>query len=166
MSLQITVRRGIGEGPTELAAFDAALVAAGVANFNLIALSSVIPPGADVHDVRRPSAHPGTWGDCLYVVMAQHRTSTPGVEVWAGIGWTTTASAGGLFVEHDGTNRRAVEAAIELSLEALRSHRPEVAFGAHASAISGTRCHGRPVCALVVAAFEARGWNAYSVGVR
>jgi pyruvoyl-dependent arginine decarboxylase (PvlArgDC) len=35
---------GTGEGPMPLAAIDAALVAAGVADHNLIRLSSVIPP--------------------------------------------------------------------------------------------------------------------------
>jgi arginine decarboxylase len=51
--LEIQVTTGTGEGPTPLAAFDAALLDAGVANYNLILLSSVIPAGAS-------SAEPGT----------------------------------------------------------------------------------------------------------
>ena len=42
--MTITLSTGTGEGPTPLAAFDAALVDAGVADHNLICLSSVIPP--------------------------------------------------------------------------------------------------------------------------
>lgn len=39
--MHIYVTTGTGEGPTPLAAFDAALINAGVANYNLICLSSV-----------------------------------------------------------------------------------------------------------------------------
>lgn len=46
--LEIVVTSGTGEAPSELAAFDAALHQAGVANFNLIRLSSLIPPGSQV----------------------------------------------------------------------------------------------------------------------
>lgn len=44
----IYVTSGIGEGQTNLSAFDAALWDAGIANFNLIKLSSVIPPHSKV----------------------------------------------------------------------------------------------------------------------
>lgn len=46
--MQIQISEGVGNGPTELAAFDQALVNAGVANYNLIYLSSVLPPGSEV----------------------------------------------------------------------------------------------------------------------
>lgn len=42
-ALDICLSSGTGEGPTPLAAFDAALPDAGVANYNLLCLSSVIP---------------------------------------------------------------------------------------------------------------------------
>ena len=45
-TMQIHLASGVGSGPTELAAFDAALAAAGVANYNLLYLSSVIPPAS------------------------------------------------------------------------------------------------------------------------
>ena len=38
--LDISITSGLGQGPTTLAAFDAALRDAGIANFNLIRLSS------------------------------------------------------------------------------------------------------------------------------
>ena len=46
VGMKIIVTSGTGEGPTSLAAFDAALLDAGVANYNLICLSSIIPPGS------------------------------------------------------------------------------------------------------------------------
>ena len=42
--LDITVRSATGSGRTLLAAFDDALLSAGVGDLNLITLSSVIPP--------------------------------------------------------------------------------------------------------------------------
>ena len=39
--MNIHVASGLGTGPTKLSAFDAALNAAGVANYNIIKLSSV-----------------------------------------------------------------------------------------------------------------------------
>jgi arginine decarboxylase len=47
----ILVTGAAGRGPTQLAAFDAALVAAGVADRNLIYLSSVLPPASSVQQV-------------------------------------------------------------------------------------------------------------------
>ncbi len=37
---------GVGHGETELLAFDRALAAAGFSNYNLVKVSSIIPPGA------------------------------------------------------------------------------------------------------------------------
>ena len=44
----ITITKGAGFGSYEKSAFDAALDDAGVANYNLIRLSSVIPPNSDI----------------------------------------------------------------------------------------------------------------------
>ena len=62
--LDITVRTGTGTARTLLAAFDSALLSAGVANFNLITLSSVIPPRSSVRVV--DTTLPGGHGDRLY----------------------------------------------------------------------------------------------------
>ena len=69
----ILVTSAVGRGPTQLSAFDAALVSAGVADRNLIYLSSVLPPASDVRQVARIDCTPGAWGDRLYCVMAQAR---------------------------------------------------------------------------------------------
>ena len=102
--------RSSGTGPTTLAAFDAALIDAGIANFNLLRLSSVIPPDTDVVPVKgRATRATGEWGDRLYVVMAEMRTDRPGREAWAGIGWVQDDESGkGLFVEHEGHSEHQV----------------------------------------------------------
>ncbi len=46
--MKIYISSGRGTGPTSLSAFDAALNEAGVANYNLIRLSSIIPPDSKI----------------------------------------------------------------------------------------------------------------------
>ena len=157
--MPIPLARGRGEGATELAAFDAALVDAGVADRNLIALSSVLPPGSAVERVERIADAPGRWGDRLYCVLAEARTSEPGAEVWAGIGWVQDEAGRGLLVEHHAAGERGLRALIGASLRGLGENR-NLVFPRTGSLIAGARCSGTPVCALVIAAFEAEGWKA------
>jgi arginine decarboxylase len=157
--MQIQVSEGIGIGPTELSAFDQALVNAGVANFNLIYLSSVLPPGSNVHIAKEPTPPAGQWGDRLYVVMAQKRTSQRNQEVWAGIGWIQDPKTKqGLLVEHEGNSETEVRADIQHSLIALARNR-KMDFGVPHMHIVGTKCSDLPACALVVAVFEAATWR-------
>lgn len=155
--MRIHVAAGCGEGATTLAAFDAALQDAGTANYNLVLLSSVIPPGAQVVVAPHPTATED-WGKRLYVVMAERRESERGQEAWAGIGWAQQADGRGLFVEHYGHSKAAVEAAIRASLEDMVERRPG-SWGEPQILVRGIRCEHRPVCAVVVAAFEVRDWG-------
>ena len=161
----IDVSSGVGAAATELAAFDGALREAGVANFNLIHLSSVIPPdSAVVVAAGLPAVPDGKWGDRLYVVMAECRVHVIDQEAWAGIGWVQDDLTGrGLFVEHFGNSRHRVETDIEASLLALAAGRPEVSFGDVRAVVRGTVCRGEPVCALVTAVFGSSRWPATDV---
>jgi arginine decarboxylase len=159
---RIDIRTGVGRGPTELAAFDAALRDANIANFNLIVLSSVIPPGTtvDVLDDVTDHTPPGEWGDRLYVVMAERRTSVPGQGVSAGIGWVQDEISGqGLFVEHHGREEWRVRQDIQLSLDSMVQGRPQ-RFGPTRTMVETATCtDGTPTCALVVAVYESQGWT-------
>ncbi len=66
----IRISSGGGVGDTALPSFDAALFKAGIGNFNLLPLSSVIPPGATVTE-KPPELTNAAWGDGLYVVLAE-----------------------------------------------------------------------------------------------
>jgi len=157
MTIQVT--GGVGFGPTELSAFDQALVKAGVANFNLIYLSSVIPPGSNVSVVEQRQPIQGKWGDKLYVVMAECRTSLPNEEAWAGIGWIQDPDTKqGLMVEHEGHSEAEVRADIQASLQALADNRGQQ-FGPPNMHVVGAKCAGQPVTALVVAVFESTSWQ-------
>ena len=158
--MKITVAAAIGQGRTELSAFDSVLVAAGAANFNLVRLSSVIPPHSTVVDASdAPPSRPGTWGDRLYVVYAESRTSVPGTEVWAGVGWVQDATDGrGLFVEHEGDAESTVRDQIEASIDDLQASRG-VDLGSLHLRLAGAVCVDRPVCALVLCSYCSEPWS-------
>jgi arginine decarboxylase len=155
----IPVLRGTGIGSTALSAFDAALRDAGVANFNLVRLSSVVPPHTDVDATGAAPLPAGGWGDRLYCVYAEQRATTPGEQAWAGVGWVQRRDgAGGLFVEHEGPSQELVTELIDASLADLVAGRPED-FGPPQTVLTGVTCTDAPVCALVLAAYETAGWR-------
>lgn len=164
--LEIHVASGAGSGPTRLAAFDGALCAVGVANYNLIRLSSVIPPGSVLNVSAVPLSPPGRWGDRLYLVFAEAHADVPGAQAHAGIGWIRDPALGrGLLVEHEGPSAAGVRADIKSSLASMRRGRGDA--GDRLSDVKmvaqGVTCTDQPVCALVVAVFAAEPWH---VGAR
>lgn len=156
--MEILVTSGVGEGPTPLAAFDAALMAAGVGNYNLLHLSSIIPPSAVVRCGRFVPPM-DDYGHRFYVVMAQQGADQPDDEAWAGLGWVQEQGDGrGLFVELTGGTRKEVAQAIDMTLEAMMNSRG-AAYGTVERQLAGIRCLGQPVCAVVVAIYESQGWS-------
>lgn len=153
----IVMARGIGSGPTLLAAFDTALLDAGVANYNLICLSSVIPPGAIVQRRRwHTPAH--EWGRRLYCVLSQAREDRPGHQVHAGIGWVRDEAGGqGLFVELHDHDRERLDHDLRTTLETMQRNRG-VAVGPAYTEIASARCDTDPVCALVIAVYRSEPW--------
>ena len=150
----------VASARTELAAFDRALVAVGAANYNLIRLSSVIPPGARVAVVPRvPPRTTARWGDRLYTVYAEQRASSPGEQAWAGVGWVQDDRTGaGLFVEHEGSSELSVRDQITASLAELQASR-RMAIGETQMCVVGATCTDEPCCALVLCAYASEPWN-------
>ncbi len=163
--LTIRVSTGTGTGRTPLAAFDAALAAAGVSNFNLIRLSSVVPPGSTILEVDALDQLRGDHGDALYCVYADAHASLPGHQAWAGIAWSRRddGSGAGLFVEHGGPSHREVATDLVHSLEDLSATRGGM-YHPEGRRIVGIACETRPVCAVAVASFRRAGWEAVAGG--
>lgn len=157
----ISVRSASGSGRTRLSAFDHALLNSGVANFNLVLLSSVIPPGSIIERVADGAAapFPGEHGDRLYCVLAAAYALEPGQQAWAGLGWVVDERTGrGLFVEHSAPTEAGLQQVIADSLGDLVAHRGG-GYGEIQTEIAGATCVDRPVCALAVAAYESAGWG-------
>ncbi|MEV6343009.1 pyruvoyl-dependent arginine decarboxylase [Actinoplanes sp. NPDC051851] len=156
---QIPVLRKTGSGTTSLAAFHDALVQMDCGFYNLVRLSSVIPPGTTVDPSGKAGVPEGAWGDRLFCVYAEQHATLPGEEAWAGIGWVQRRDGqGGLFVEHEGTSEAFVTNAIRASLRDLvKGH--EDAFEPADYVVHGAVCQDEPVCALVLAPYETVAWN-------
>lgn len=153
----IVMARGLGSGPTPLAAFDAALLDAGVANYNLICLSSVIPPGS-VIERRRWHTPAAAWGQRLYCVLSQLREDRPGRVAHAGIGWVRDEATGaGLFVELHDDDRDRLDADLHATLASMQRGRG-IDYGEVHTEIASATCTDRPVCALVIAVYAAQPW--------
>ncbi len=157
--MNIAITQGTGIGPTEMAAFDKALVEAGVANYNLIYLSSIVPPGSKIQKHTPKLGAYGEWGDRLYVVMSQERAIKINEEAWAGIGWMQDDKGRGMLVEHEGHSESTVRADIINSLHAFSKNRNHN-FGPIHMEVAGITCTDQPVCAMVVAVFEGSTWRA------
>ena len=157
--LTIRVSAGSGTGRTPLSAFDAALWDAGVADFNLVRLSSVIPPGSTVTDVAGRHQLTGGHGDLLYCVYAAAYAYNRGDTAWAGVGWSMheDGSGAGLFVEHDAATRQDLEWALAASLDDL-SQRRGGGFNQAGSVVAAASNTGAPACSVVIASYRREGW--------
>ncbi|WP_254766825.1 pyruvoyl-dependent arginine decarboxylase [Salinilacihabitans rarus] len=110
---------GSGSAPTAMASYDAALADAGVENYNLVPVSSVIPATADVEAVgTAPDLGPA--GERLTVVEARATTAGPG-RVSAALAWAQSdrGAGPGLFYEvADETDAADVETRVREGLAA------------------------------------------------
>ncbi|MCU4926521.1 pyruvoyl-dependent arginine decarboxylase [Halobacteria archaeon AArc-dxtr1] len=109
---------GSATGPTAMSSYDAALADAGVENYNLVSVSSVIPADVPLEAVgTAPDLGPA--GERLTVVEGRATTGEAG-QISAGLGWVRSAGDGpGLFYEvADDTDPDDVERRVEAGLEA------------------------------------------------
>jgi arginine decarboxylase len=150
--MTISVVWGTGTAPTEMAAYDAALADAGVHNYNLVTVSSVIPADADVEAVgTAPDLGPA--GNRLTVVEAHANAAGPR-HVSAALAWAKRDEEPGLFYEvADDTDAADVEARVRTGIEAGMDLR-DWSFGdATVRATSTEADAGEYAAAVVVAAY-------------
>ena len=94
---------GVGKHRYNLQAFEAALRDAGIAQFNLVKVSSIFPPRCKIlskeKGLKKLSA-----GSIVHVVMAEERTNEPSRLACAGIGLAVPANKEnyGYIAEHHG----------------------------------------------------------------
>jgi arginine decarboxylase len=121
--MEIEVVTGTGEGATSLSAFDAALADAGIHNYNLVTLSSVIPEGAAVSVV---GTHDREWdvGELVSVVLSENESTISGETIAAGLGWATAAE-GGVFFEATAESRTNVESLVTRGIQTAKENRPD-----------------------------------------
>ena len=150
----IYVTSGVGEGKTNISAFDQALVNAGIGNYNLIYLSSIIPKNFHV-TIKRLKSKEVEYGNKLYVVISHCDQNTFGKEAWAGLGWIQDKEDRGLFVEHKAENKKNVVMLIKNSLSEMRRSRP-YKYGKIRYATASIKCKHKLVCAVVAAVYQSK----------
>lgn len=164
--MDIKIVAAIGRGKTLLSSFDNALQGCGVCNYNLIPLSSVIPPQTTIITDQAYTTPDEHFGHKLYVVKAEERSDHAGKAVGAAIGWIQRPDGRGLFVEHEfvGESEHIVEETLRSlvtnSLKDLCTFRK---FDINESDIHmkliTAPVTDQPTCALVLATYKAEGWN-------
>ena len=155
--MKIIITYGVGEGNTEISAFDSALLDAGINNYNLIKLSSVIPPESIVK-VKKINFNLGKPGERLYVVISERGEKTKGKEAWAGLGWVLGKNnKTGVFVESQASSSKKLENLIEKTLKDLKKNR-NLREKKSYKKIIGIKCKNKPVCAVVCAVFKSEKW--------
>lgn len=165
--MEIQVISSFGTGKTDLSAFDNALYNAGVHNYNLIILSSIIPTGAIMKKVSRYTPETtNEWGHKLYAVKWDIRSNEIGKFISSGLGWYQREDGSGVLVEHDasGYDRKEVEsdilATIEKSITDL-CHFRKIKFDKSKMKYSYKigKVEKKSGCAMAIAVFEAEGWK-------
>jgi arginine decarboxylase len=123
MGIPIRVVAGTATGPTAVASYDAALADAGIHNYNLHTLSSVVPPDASV-EVLEEAPDLGPAGGKLTVVQARATVEGTG-RATAALGWTREDDRGpGVFYETGGEfDRTEARRRIRRGLEHAREIR-------------------------------------------
>ncbi len=163
--MNIIITSGKGHGKTLLSAFDSALFDAGVSNYNLLILSSIIPPKSVIKKQKYVTPE-SEFGNRLYVVMSENRSRESGRFIGAAIGWCQEDDGRGVFVEHHFTEnteegvRAQLEDEVQKSLSDL-CHLRGYTFTKEKMNIkmSILKVTDSPSCVLVIAAYESQFWG-------
>jgi len=132
------------------------LADAGIADYNLIPLSSIVPPKAEIEKVGRFQGNPKDYGKRLYVVMASDTIIEGSTAV--GVGWTQEKEdKRGLFVEFHSSNEADVKEMIYNGLDEMMTRRNKVYSNIQYETES-IKCEGYYACALVVAIIKEEDW--------
>ena len=107
---------GKAEGGTLLNAFDNALLDAGIGDVNLIKVSSIIPPGAEVL-MEKPNLPKGALVPCVY---AERASDKPGERIAVALAVGIAEDGFGVVMESEGeTSEEAVAKAVQMVKEAF-----------------------------------------------
>lgn len=121
----VFLTRGVGAHRHQLTAFEYALRAADIEQQNLVAVSSILPPGCELiePEIGIQTLRPG---EITFCVMARAETSEPGRRIAASIGlaWPKDPTIYGYISEHHGfglTEAESGEYAEDLAATMLAS---------------------------------------------
>jgi arginine decarboxylase len=123
---------GVGRHETRIGSFEMALRDAGIAPYNLVPVSSIVPPDAGVVDPAEGVASLEE-GQVVHAVLARADTDGEG-GVAGGVGVATASEQHGYAVEQTGRDGDAVGDTAETLARDLLASEPEDSFAVTASA--------------------------------
>ena len=126
---KISIVWGSGLGNTPVSAFDQALKRAGIHEYNLIKLSSVIPAHCEVIEREHWQDRDSQRGDRMYVVFSKAIVPPGGDTRWIGLGWINVPEKGGIFVELQGPSYDVLVANLQKALREMSTYRPHLGGG-------------------------------------
>ncbi len=164
--MNIHLVSSVGRASRLISAFDKALQNAGVYNYNLLILSSVIPPGSKVIHVKSYNTPQKEYGYKLYCVRAEMRSEKKGQVIGAAMGYYQLPDGRGIFVEHERTGKSEEEVEILLRNDVKHSVtdlcksrnfpvKPSDIKWKTSVAIVGDL----PTCVLVLGVYQSEGWK-------
>lgn len=116
---KFTLVAGAAEGPTTLNAFDNALLAAGIGNLNLLRVSSILPPAAEL--VEELDIPPGALTPTAYGAITSEE---PGETIAAAVAVGMSEDTFGVIMEWSGrATAEEAEAKVRAMVEAAFAHR-------------------------------------------
>lgn len=154
----VVLTAGVGVGSTEIVAFDAALRDAAIADFNLIRVTSIVPPNAPVYRLRRGIVPIDGNGLMLPTVYSMSTRSEPGiVSAAVGVGVPEDETRSGVIFPSEGkdidseTCVKSLKGMIEEAMQQLR--RTDNFHIEHAVASGLCSDEGNWICAIGALAF-------------
>ncbi|MEZ0345725.1 MAG: pyruvoyl-dependent arginine decarboxylase [Infirmifilum sp.] len=100
-----------------LMAFNNALRNAGIHNVNLVAVSSILPPG-----IQEEKPHPLPPGSVVFVVMSERRVQGP-AKISTGISWAHGKPHGYVVEFHTGSSNSHTHSSLEAMWEEIRQEK-------------------------------------------
>ena len=149
--MDVHVAWGTASGPTELASYDAALAEAGVHNYNLVPVSSILPADAAV-SVVGTAPELGPVGARLTVVEARATATGPG-HVSAALGWANGDGPGIVYEAAGEMDQADARAEVEAGLTAGRQLRDWAFTGERVESVTAEAESGTYTTAVVLAIF-------------
>ena len=108
---QLFLTKGAGKHMDKLVSFEFALRDAGIAQFNLVKVTSIVPPGCVITTRENGLKHLSP-GEIVFCVMSENSTNEPNRLIAASIGLAAPEEKDkyGYLLEHDSLDQQAEEA--------------------------------------------------------
>lgn len=142
---------GTGHAATEKASFDTALAEAGLHQYNLRELSSVIPAEATL-ELTDTAPDLGPTGNGLDVVLAR-KTSPAGARASAGLAWALSEDGAGIFYEVEDSDPETVRELLRAGIERGCYIRDIDYSGVETKVVTASSAPDQYTTALVAAAY-------------